>query len=312
MLPKTGLGNYLVSLANRFGWWFDADDNNKTFTVRYRKDVLTNRKKVDYTGKSTALYNSKISKGKIYRLEHAGASEKLDFTYLSYQGEVNNQYNLPAATLAIQHHTYLVRSENAWYTCTVDSTDIPKWEKASDNLPNYAPEDATEAVSTNMQLPGSLFIPYRNTALSELPQKITVPVVAISDANEVSEVFYSAFHHGLQNTIDNVGGPVFYFPFASAANYAPNGNRISNYALSWQFANGTGDEGMQLNYWKAFLDFIKQQELVTASLRWNMADVLNYRYENTIVIRNTEYLVSNLKVSLPLPEFTEAEMIRVT
>ena len=312
MLPKIGLGNYLVSLANRFGWWFDFDDNNRTCTVRYRKDFLSNRIKKDFTGKSSAAYNSKISAGKIYRMEQAGATEKLDFTYLQYQGEVNNSYDLPAPTAAIQNHTYLVRAENAWYNCIVDTTNVASWQKAGDNLPNYIPDEATESISTNMQLPGSVFIPYRNTSMSELPQKVVLPVVSISDGEEAAETFYSCYYHGLQQTINDIAGANYAYPFCSASHYAPDGTRLAAYSLCWQFANVTDDDGIYVNFWKLFLEFIRQRELVTLQLQWTITDVLNYRYIDTILVRNTEYLVSQVKVQLPLPLLSEVEMLRVT
>lgn len=311
ILPKVGLGNYLISLANQFGWWFDFDDNSRTCIVRYRKDFLTNRKKRDYTGKSGALYNSRISTGKIYRMERAGAGEKIDFTYLQYQGEVNNQYGLPSPSTSIQNHTYLVRSENAWYNCVVDTSNVATWEKSSDNVINFVPDGATESVSTNLQLPGTVFIPYRNTSLSELPNKVVLPVVGVSDTAEEQVSFYSIFNHGPQNTINNASLSDYLYPYGSAINYTPNGARVGNYALTFEFKNGSGDDGIYKNFFELFLHFIKQKELVTAQLNWTMIDLLNFNYQDTIVIRNTEYLVSNISPKLPLPELTEAELLRV-
>jgi len=312
MLPKVGLGNYLVSMANRFGWWYDFDDSNRTCTVRYRKDFLGDRIKKNFTGKSSAHYHSKISKGKIYSMQHVGATEKLDFTYLLYQGEVDNFYGLPTASASIQNHSYLVKAENAWYNCIVDTANVASWQKASDNLPNYVPDDATDSISTNMQLPGTVFIPYRNTSLSELAQKVVVPLVAVSDTTDNAETFYTAFHHGLQSTINNVSAGNYNYPFGSASHYAPDGTKVGNYALCWTFANGSADEGLYSLFWQLFLNFIRQLELVTSQLQWAIADVLNYRYYDTIVIRNTEYLVSQVRVQIPLPQLTEVEMLRVT
>lgn len=311
LLPKIGLGNYLIALANKFGWWFDFDSNNRTVTVSYRKDILTDRIKTDYTGRTSALYESAISTGKIFRMEHAGATEKLDFTYLIKMGAVNNQYALPTPTASIQNHTYLVRSENSWYTCVVDSSNVASWEKASDNLNNFIPDNSTDAVSTNMQLPGSIFLPMRNTAMSELPQKMVVPLVSVAETEELQTVFYTALYHLQQFTINNVSGVNYNYPFASAAHYAPDGSKVADFPLCWEFPD-TDEEGIYELYWKIFLQFIRQFEVVTVDLHWSLADVLNYRYQNTILIRNSEYLISNLKVSLPLTNFSQAELIRVT
>jgi len=312
LLPKVGLGNYLISLANRFGWWYDFDDNNRTLTVRYRKDILTNRKKVDYTGNTSTNYTSKISKGKIYRLEQAGATEKLDFTYLEYQGEVNNQYDLPTPTASIQNHCYLVKAENAWYSVVVDTAAVATWQKSSDNLPDYIPNESTDSVSTNMQLPGTVFIPYRNTAMSELTQMVVLPVVSVGDSTEEQTTFYTCYNHGPQSTINDVSAPNYVYPFGSASHYAPDGTKVGNYSLSWEFAIGAADEGLYKLFFKVFLDFIKQTEVVTMGLRWTLADVLDFRYENTILVRSTEYLISRLSVSLPLAELSEAELLKVT
>jgi hypothetical protein len=311
MLPKLGLGNYLVSLANKFGWWFDFDDNTRTLTVSYRKDILAARKKVDYTGRSGAIYDAQVQTGKIYRMEHAGATEKLDFTYLEYQGEVNTQYDLPAPIAAMQNHAYLVKGENAWYICTVDTTNVAKWEKSSDNLPNYEPDNTNDAISTNMQLPGTVFIPYRNTAMSELTQKVVLPLISLTDGSDPVTTFYTAYYHGVQQTINDSALGNYAYPYGAAGHYAANGTKLGNYALSWQFANGTADEGLYIRNWKTFLNFIKQTELVTVDLLWNIQDVLEYRYQNTILIRNTEYLVSKVSISLPLTRFSQAELIRV-
>lgn len=312
ILPKIGIGNYLISLANRFGWWFDFDDNNRTVTVKYRKDILANRQKVDYTGKTGAIYESAISKGKVYRMEQAGSTEKLDFTYLIKMGEVNSQYDLPAPTADQQNHTYLVKSENAWHTCVVDSTNVATWEKASDNLNNFVPDESTDSISTNMQLPGSIFLPMRNTAMTELPQMMVIPLVSITDTGGTQTTFYTAYNHFHQFTVNNVAGVNYNYPFASAAHYAPDGTQVGNYPLCWEFPEGATEVGLYEQFWKVFIDFIRQNEVVTVDLHWTLADILNYRYENTVLIRNSEYLISNLKITLPLSEFSQAELIRVT
>lgn len=312
MLPKLGLGNFIKSLANKLGWWFDFDDQNRVIRISYRKQWLTTRVKKDFTGKTTAVYESSITSGKVYRLQQANAAVKLDFDYLEYQGSIENQYSLPAASTAIINHCYLIKSENAYYSCVLNSSGNPEWQKSGDNVFDYTPTDSTDTISTGVMLPGSAFLPLRNTSLTELPVKMIIPNVSLTSDDTEASSFYLGIYWGLQQTINNAAGTNYNFPMISTAPYAPDGTKIGDYSLSYEFDAGANVElGIYELFWKKFLAFILQKETITVDMLFDVNDVLNFQYQDTILIRNSEYLVSKISFRLPLKFMATAELIRV-
>jgi hypothetical protein len=145
------------------------------------------------------------------------------------------------------------------------------------------------------------------------PSNRFVVLPSISLPPDVGEVdyFYIAYHHGLFDTINNTAIANFPFPLASAGIYDLHGNIIATRPLVFEFPTVAGDIGLYADLWQYFLSLIRQKEIITQSIKLSIADILNLKSMDSILINNNEYFVKNPKVNLPVQPTTSLELIRL-
>lgn len=83
------------------------------------------------------------------------------------------------------------------------------------------------------------------------------------------------------------------YPLASGLPWDGNGNLIGQYSLRWD-----GQYGMYDSWWKGWHNMLRNGKNINISLRLNLADILAFNFEDKIRIRNQDYFVKKLRISL--------------
>lgn len=315
-VPRVSVSSFLIGLQNRFGWWFDFDFRKKVCTIKARNDILKTRTPKDYTLKAAAQFsfNNNVN-GKVYALREAGGFEKPDFSRLTNMGVIYNQFQLPAAAADKANQLYFVAGENAWYACeNVD--EVFEWTKLADNTYDHGPAGHNEEITTICLATGSEFL----EIISDLELGVfaspnptgryfSVPVANLSDD---SETFYLCYHHAKGQSVNNTGLPNFSVCQSGAGCESLTGVQLATKSLSFEYIDSIGDDrGLYKNNWEYFLNLLKQTEEVTIPIDFNITDLLNLSYTDTLLIRNVEYFIKNPHIILPLKSFSNMELVRV-
>jgi hypothetical protein len=317
-VPNVAISSFLIGLKNRFGWWYDFDPIKKKCTIHYIGDIFTNRKRKDFTASTGATYSSRTEKqNKIYALQGSLEDSPPDLSQVKYQGTTARRLNLPVANAARLDHCYFVANENAFYYCVGDDTGSSySWEYLSSNVTAFIPDGATETITTNCNIPHLVesvvyraIIPVQGTDFRMIIQEISLP-----PDNARTDDFYITYHHGPKNVYwkDGSASAVKY-SHASPHNYDAEGNRLQNAVLNWQFVDHvTGqDIGIYTGSWAMLLNALVQNEIATFRLYLPFADMLNLNWIDSVIIKNTEWMIKTKKRLIPYPGFIDCELIRL-
>lgn len=104
------------------------------------------------------------------------------------------------------------------------------------------------------------------------------------------------------------------YPFASnnIYNYDKDvvqiGGNDVNYALMWD-----RDAGLYNQWWKDWYAVFDRRRILVYKLRLSVKDIINFSFKDRVVIKNMEYYVKKLKISISMKglEQTEAELIAI-
>lgn len=307
-VPRVKISTFLIGLSNRLGWWFDFDYKKKVCEIRYRKAIMQQRTKKDITDKVAANYKGKFTTNKSYALLQSGGYAKPNLNQFDYKGEVNNFDNLPTATTALVDHLYFVRGENAYYYLEIEN-NVAKWVRSTDNTWDYIPDDKTDDIPVNCLVPDMTeLMQLKNSGGATINRWITMPLVNILPGNEETDTFYICYYFGHRDAVNRSGSINHKFPMASAGCHDLHGNKIVSKSLTFEYP---GALGMYDQNWKYYLNLLRQREEITIPINFELLDLMNFDYKQTVVIRNTEYFIKNPHFSLPLRDFTQVELARL-
>lgn len=320
-VPRIKVGTFLIGLQNRFGWWYDFDYRKKVCTISYRKDVFKNRTRKEMTNKAGANYSYKINTSDtVYSLTQTGGDQKPDFSQLNYQGVISNSQQLPSATSDRYYHYYFVSGENAFYFCNTDESNNHAWERIGENNFDFSNSDQSTSIPTCCLIPGSNIEPLYEITLGGLggtlkkniDRDVVYPVVDLMPEAQEVETFYICYQQGLQPSMNDNGLPEILFPMGGAGCHDLHGGLIRSMALSFEYKGNDGQErGIYSVMWQYFLDYMRNREEVTIPINFTVTDLINFKYTDTILIRNVEYFIKNPHFSLPIKGFTSAELVRI-
>lgn len=313
-VPRIKIGTFLISLQNRFGWWYNFDYRKKICTISYRRDIFVNRLKKEFTLKSGASYSFKLNtQDAIYSLTQSAGDQKPDLSKQTYKGVINSFIELPMASNDLLNQYYFVQGENSFYICLVNESSIPEWSKSYSNNVDYNPTDSNEEISTTSIIPDTIIRSIHAWPSGDPTDlQMVIPLVSLDDPGGETDTFYIAYAHGPSLSINTHGQADKPYPLGSASCFDLKGNLKAQTALVYEFKGNDGIErGVYATWWQLFLSYMKQREEVTIPIKVNLTDLLNLKYTDTILIKNTEYFIKNPHFTLPLNGFANMELVRI-
>lgn len=290
-MPDMTVGEFLVALKNRFGWWYDFDKSSKTCTIKYLKDVATGELKdiTQYT--EPVVLKSVLQDRRIYALTNG--IQGPDWNLVDFQGYVSQYDDLPAAAEALYGQVYLLTSENNYYICQQADDDSWTWELFYANNYDFTPEGFTDEIPTSSQVPQMDYHAFMDTML---PRVDNMGEWFGRTDGTATWGLHLAFYHGVRFNASNTEA----FPYASPHIYDPQGIKIANWGLTYQCFETDGDDvGLYQTFWKPFLDLLNVTEEIEITVHLPLSDYLNLRYENQLVVDGVKMFIKTLKTKIP-------------
>jgi hypothetical protein len=311
-LPDVTITEFLIALKNRFGWWYDFDRASKTVSIRELNEIASGETK-DMTLRSSPLVVKTINQQrKIYALRNSFSTEigngAPDFDAVSFQGNVDELTDLPAAAEALFGQVYLVIAENNFYICQQnEDTEAWQWILYTYNIFDYEPDNYTDEITTSATTVGN---EYYNAYLDFIP-RADVPGQWFGRTEESEAVDHGimlVFNHGV---LPNKAGEDF--PYASHHNYSSDFANVSLWSLSFEAkeAGGSPEVGLYHRNWKKLLDLLQAQEEAEVTLYLSRADHLKLSFSDKLIIRNTRWFIKNIKTKLPFKGSVALQLVRI-
>jgi hypothetical protein len=300
-LPDISISEFLIALKNRFGWWYDFDNRNKTIHIQDLQGVISSSVK-DMTRQSSPLIQKKVAQtAKIYALKNEFVGEYAngapDLANVNYQGSLNHVSDLPAASPALAANVYLIRAENNYYICrplagSDASTNTYTWQFYAYNVYDVVPTGSTDDITT------------KATCLGDEPVDLYMDLIPRMDfAGNWNALSFSdttwgihlLMYHGLRN--NKQGNPI---PFACSGIYDSTGVQVSNWSLAFKCEKFDGTQvGLFDTKWKTILDNLNNPETFEFNLYLERAEYLQLKFSDTILVDGVKMYLTKLKPTIP-------------
>jgi len=319
-MPDVTVGSFLISLKNRFGWYYDFDIKSKTCTILYLKDVI-NGASQDITSLIHANYQNRIDlKGKVYALtttvdagdSYTGAPDFAGKTFLGNFSSVP----LIVPSEAIQGSYYFLEHENAFYICraTAANENVFDFEKYTDNIYDYLPAGNNETINSiaepvSMERTDLILTSTGTAARSGIFPRADVQGIwqGKFDQDTAWGIRLAFFHGFLPD--DNLHN----YPYASNHPLNNQGVLIGDWALSYEFndvSNGVAN-GLYNIFWKDFLARIKQHETYTVQVRYPFSEKNNIKFGDGKIIQHTRFFVKTKTSFIPYDGQLQIDLIKI-
>jgi len=304
-LPDITISKFLIALKNRFGWWYDFDNQSKKVTIRSLSD-LTTGSPVDYTGYSSPLLLKTIlQENPVYALRNGDGRGALNLSGGDLQADVDKKTDLPAASEAQYGHVRLVIEENNYYVCQQnEDTEAWEWVLLDYNIYDYEPDNATDDITTDALIAGN---EYFDEYLDFIPRIDNMGVSNFPNEEDVTWGIHLVFYYGQRD--NKSGDPV---PYASHHIYDSQGYTLAAWSLAFK-AKKTDDTevGLYDVYWKDFLDMLNSPEEVEHTLYLPLHKYLQLRFSDRIVVDGIELFIKQIKSQVPYKGEVQCVSIRV-
>ncbi len=304
-LPDITVANFLIALKNRFGWWYDFDNQSRKVTIRQLSELATGNP-VDYTQYSSPLMVKTIAQDNpVYALRNNNGSGALSFEGGERQADVDKKTDLPAASEAQYGHVRLVIEENNFYVCEQDfDSGIWVWSLLDYNIYDYEPEGTTDDITTDALIVGN---EYFDEYMDFIPRIDNMGIGNKPTGEEVEWGIHLVFYFGQRD--NKAGDPV---PFASHHIYDSQGYTLAAWSLAFK-AKKTDDTevGLYDVYWKDFLDMLGSPEEVEHTLYLPRHKYLQLRFSDRIVVDGIELFVKQIKSQVPYKGMVQCVSVRV-
>lgn len=96
------------------------------------------------------------------------------------------------------------------------------------------------------------------------------------------------FYHGLQQRKDNVTT----YPYGSPDSLSPRGNQLTDFSLRFE------ESGLVEYFYEEYLNFIQYSNLYIFTIYLNIIDLLTFKATNIIRIRESNFVVEDIDISL--------------
>jgi hypothetical protein len=308
-LPDITISRFFIALKNRFGWKYDFDKTTKTIYIN-ELNAIANGDAQDFTSRSNPVIPKQVNQDvKIYALRNSFSPDisdgAPDLDAVSFQGNVNELTDLPAAAEALYAHTYLVVAENNYYICKQNAdTEAWEWNFYASNIFDYEPDGYTDEITTEATTIGN---EKYNDYLDLLPRIDGQGTWFGTEEPGIDWGIILCFFHGLRNNKSD--DPI---PYGSAGVYDSKFVQVGNWSLAFEcfLADGT-DVGLYERGWRKILSLLGSVEEADVKLYLNLIEYLQLSFADKIVIRNVQYFIKTMKPRLPYRGEIDLRVVRI-
>lgn len=309
--PDLTIGSFLVSIKNRFGWFFDFDSNTKTVYLRANKALIGGAVK-DWTKYVQANYPAEYQDPeKVFSLiNNIDTSDDLPVTKNVDEADLiraDSFASLPAAGAALDGKIAFALFENNFYVCQSDTTAAAYvWQFYAHNVGDYVVANADSTIESDIStMPSDRF-----TIRSGVD--ILAPVCNLqgnffkSSAGQQPWGIRFLFYHGM---FADTGGVLY--PYASCHNLAISGTPSGEWSLPYRHQAGDVNDGVYDYWWKAWLQLLSVQDFRTFTLALPITELKKFSFSDIIFINNVFFIVQSAKEVLPYRGLIEMKMKRI-
>lgn len=302
-MPDISIPEFLISLKNRFGWWYDFNNTSKTCIIKLLKDIPNTAAK-GFTSMANPQIEKKILQDKkIYALRNG--IDPLDITKVDYQGMIGTPALLPAPAEVLYGKVYFVKNQNAYFICEQAADESWVWSIFEHNTFDFVPTGAKEDITTSSTVPDMEFW---SSYLSLLPRIDNQGEWDGRNDDPASWGIHLALFHGLRPNITNTAN----YPYASTHVLDSRFNQVADWGLSYTCYDIPGDDvGIYETFWKAFLNLINSDEELTFVLYLPMTEYHKLKFQDRINIAGVEMFITEIKETLPYKGSVTVSSIRI-
>lgn len=293
-MPQDKLcSTFIFEFCKRFFWFPLCDQNNKTCRLIALKNTGEKTPK-DWTKYSSAVSSSDFSKTeKIFAFKN---DIEGDDGYSSSSPDLSNwligyadSYNLlpdPANYVYANSLYYTFFENKYWQAVWDETTHTTSWEVYGDNIYDVDPGNATDTIETIVST-----LPISNQ-MFENGFFGFVPIV--NQEKQTKWGIRCVLYHGMTRMVNELGqqlDPVY--PYGSSTNTPPFGSPQLAWSNVWSHSDYFYDYGI-IEYWGArWLNLVKIPEVIKRNFRLPLYELVNFQWDDTILVHNILYLVSS-------------------
>lgn len=308
-LPDITVGDFFLSLKNRFGWWYDFDFISKKITIRSLQDTAVGEVK-EFTRYASPLVTKKVTQErKVYAIKNIFSTDigngAPSFKSVSLQGQVDEVTDLPAVTDARYGHVYLVVAENNYYICALnEDTGNLEWTFYAYNIYDYEPADANEEVQTSATTVG---VEKYNDYLDLIPRIDNNGNWFGRTDIESSWGVILCFYHGLRD--NKAADP---YPYASSHIFDSTFTQVAEWALTFECKKSDAtDVGLYEKNWKKLLLLLSSPEEFEATLYLPIHEWRDLKFSDRIIIDGVMMFLKQKKSQIEYKNEVQIEAVRI-
>lgn len=305
-VPDMEIPAFMLALKNRFGWWYDVDNNSKTITIKKLSDLVTVAVEDNTADMLPLVTKTILQESRLYALRctdgFGGGNLTADDPY---QGVVANVAALPTAAVGNVGHIYFVAHYNTYYICEQTGSSTYAWAVLTANMYDYVPANATEEIST---VAGTVGMKDGVSAtLTLIPELNSLGVFEGTD--DVDRGIHLCYFHGMQPK--GPGSPDEY-PYGSSHVYSPDGSVLANVALTYLcYLNDGTPVGLYDINWAAFLNLLTTTEELEGSMLLVPHRYMQLGFGNMRLVGGVRMFLKTISAQVPYNGRVEVAALRV-
>lgn len=314
-LPNIGIGEFLIALKNRFGWWYDFDSNSKIITINKLADVPNGIPKDIKSWCNPLVPKPVLQENAVYALRNnfiTNGGDGIDISKLDYRGAVDGVADLPAAAQSLNEQVYLVEEENNYYACLQNPNDeaVWEWQIISYNIYDYAPAGVNKDITTTATTVG---VAKYDDYMDMIPVCEGIGIWKDFTAED-SWGIHLCFNLGwIVRKLGPSGGFAYKYPQATHHLYDTLGNQLTQWSLAFK---GQKTDGTQVGFydlnWKSFLDMLTSSESADLLLYPTRVQYLQLQWQDILMIDGVRFFIEKRKAGFPWKNKLEATANRLS
>lgn len=309
MPPDKLCSTFIFELCKRYFWFPLGNNSTRTCRLLALKNVGSGTVK-DWTKYSAAASSSDFTQEqKVFAFKttiegddnYSSSAPDVD----QWQQGYTNSFRLLPEPDQFSNFLFYSYLENKWYKTEYNSTaGTNSWVDYGDNIYDEDNDQATDTIETIVST-----LPIVE-AMFENGFRGFVPIV--DQPKKTSWGIRTVLYHGMVKQINNLGqGIDFTYPYASSTHLPPTSKPALPWSNVWKHSNGLQDFGI-IEYWgKRWINMIASTEVITRNLYLPLHELINYKWNDVILLHNIPYLIKSYIEPLNYKGFIQATLQKV-
>lgn len=312
-LPDRTMTDFLVQTGMKYGWRYLINDATRECrVVSYRN--LRNGTKKDWTAYAGAVMEPQFSEEKAV-FSYTNEIDSNDsypvnpnFDGLKKLPDVMSFAVLPAPTVPLLGSYIYTYTENSFWRCELDGS-TPVWVFHGDNIFNLENENSTETIASNVSTLPMVNTIYRTQASVDYYGIFP----AMKHPQKKDFGFRFLFYHGeVEDTLANGDPGGENYPHLSSLYNVPGAGADGAWSNVYrQNVNGDNEKGIASYWFEPWAKMREQNEAITWDIYLPRHELMNFSWDDTILIHNVPYIMRSYTEQLPYQDFIRAVLHRI-